>query len=114
MDPLIDRGQFRSGLHFVSHTYTSFGVRMALTNDLKPSELNPALAVPRFRQLMADLWAAIKTAPGKEYSKCVWIVFAYSLAALMIGFTSGIYTVQILDVQKYWFLPSVDRFGYQF
>jgi len=78
---------------------------MALTNDPKPTELNSALAVPRFRQLLADLWAAIKTAPGKEYLKCVWIVLAYSLAALIIGFTSGIYIVQPLDIQKYWFLP---------
>jgi predicted Abi (CAAX) family protease len=61
--------------------------------------------VPSFRQLLADLWLAIKTFPGKNLPKCLGIVLIYGLAALAIGFSSGIYTVQSLDIQKFWFLP---------
>jgi predicted Abi (CAAX) family protease len=61
--------------------------------------------VPGFRQQLADLWLAIKTPPGRNFSKCLTIVFVYGIAALAIGFSSGIYTVQLLDVEKFWFLP---------
>jgi uncharacterized protein len=69
------------------------------------NQLNAAADVPRFKALAADLWNAIKTVPGRELAKCSGIVFAYSLAALAIGFSSGLYTVGQLDLQKFWFLP---------
>ncbi|MDX1927398.1 MAG: CPBP family glutamic-type intramembrane protease [Pirellulaceae bacterium] len=75
------------------------------SNPKQTNQLNPAADVPRFKAMVADLWAAIKTAPGRELAKCSGIVFAYSLAALAIGFSSGVYTVGQLDLQKYWFLP---------
>ena len=71
----------------------------------EPKPLNPQLTVPSFRQLLADLWLAIKTPPGKNFSQCLGIVLVYSLAALTIGFSTGIYTVQMLDIQKFFFLP---------
>jgi predicted Abi (CAAX) family protease len=77
----------------------------ALTDEPKQTEHNPKLTVPSFRQLLADLWRAIKTPPGRNLPKCLAIALVYSLAALAIGFSSGIYTVQLVDIQKFWFLP---------
>jgi uncharacterized protein len=69
------------------------------------NQLNAASDVPRFRALLADLWVSIRTAPGQEFAKCIWIMLAYSLAAISIGFLSGIYSLGALDLQKFWFLP---------
>ena len=74
-------------------------------NPEQPHKLNAALDIPSFKSLLADLWNSIRTAPGKELTKCIWIVLAYSLAALLIGFSSGIYNFGQLDLQKFWFLP---------
>lgn len=76
-----------------------------MQNDHPTPELPPDLIVPRFRSLLADLLVAIKTPPGASFPKCFRIVLAYSVAALAIGFGSGIYTVQLLDVPKFWYLP---------
>lgn len=73
-----------------------------LTDEPK---LNPELTVPSFRQQLADLWQAIKTPPGKNFPKWSGILMVYSLAALAIGFSSGIYTVQLVDLNRFWFLP---------
>lgn len=74
-------------------------------NPKQTNQLNPAAEVPRFKAMVADLWAAIKTAPGRDLAKCSGIVLTYSLAAIAIGFLSGVYTVGQLDLQKFWFLP---------
>ena len=76
-----------------------------MTNEPKLSASIAKISVPSFRQLLADLWSAIKTPPGNNFAKCLGIVLAYSLAALAIGFASGIYTVQLLDIAKFWYLP---------
>lgn len=78
------------------------GVQLTLTEEPK---LNSKITVPQFRQLSRDLWQAIKTPPVENYRKWIPIVFIYALAALAIGFASGIYTVQLLDIQRFWFLP---------
>ena len=76
-----------------------------MKNDHQEPQLPPDLVVPRFRSLLADLIVAIKTPPTANVPECLRIVLAYSVAALAIGFGSGIYTVQMLDVQKFWYLP---------
>ena len=76
-----------------------------MTNEPKPTELNAKITVPSFRQLLTDLWLAIKTPPGRSFTQCLGIALVYSLAALVIGFGSGIYTLQWLDIEKFWFLP---------
>lgn len=69
------------------------------------SKLNASEIVPSFRQQLSDLWRAMRTAPNKNIAKCAAITAVYSAAALTIGFGSGIYHVQFLDLQKFWFLP---------
>ena len=68
-------------------------------------ELNTQRSVPSFRQQLADLWLAIRTWPHENLLKCVLITTIYSVLALAIGFGSGIYKLQFLDLQKFWFLP---------
>ncbi len=78
------------------------------SNDLREFaavRLNADHTVPGFRQQVADLWVAVKTPPTHCVAKCFGIATAYSLFALAIGFASGIYQVQLLDLQKFWFLP---------
>ncbi len=43
--------------------------------------------------------------PLHEWLRWVPWVIAYSVAALGIGFATGIYSVQLLDFAKFWFLP---------
>lgn len=76
-----------------------------MTNESKPSELNAKITVPSFRQLLTDLSTAIKTPPGNSFTKCLGIALVYGVAALAIGFASGIYTLELLDISKFWFLP---------
>lgn len=76
-----------------------------MTNESKPSELNAKIPVPSFRQLLTDLSIAIKTPPGNRFTKCLGIALVYGIAALAIGFASGIYTFELLDVAKFWYLP---------
>ncbi len=48
----------------------------------------------------------MRTLPGAaELVRCSGIMLVYGALALLIGFASGIYTVQQLDLQKFWFLP---------
>lgn len=61
--------------------------------------------MPTFREQLTDLWAGIKAPPTRNITQCVIITVAYSLAALLIGFPTGLYQVQFLDLQKFWFLP---------
>ncbi len=69
------------------------------------TKLNEGSQVQSFRQQLRDLWLAIRTWPNQNWSKCVGIAAAYSVAALAIGFASGIYEVQLMDLRKFWFLP---------
>ncbi len=48
---------------------------------------------------------ATKTLPTRNATKCLLITAAYSVAALAIGFATGLYHFQFLDLQKFWFLP---------
>lgn len=76
-----------------------------MTNEPKPSVLSSRITVPSFRQLLTDLRLAIRTPPGGSFAKCLGIALVYGVAALAIGFASGIYTLQLLDIGKFWFLP---------
>lgn len=74
-----------------------------MPDEPQTTELN--LTIPTFRDLLSDLWTAIRTRPGRNFQSCIVIVALYGLAALAIGFASGIYSIQLLDLKKYWFLP---------
>jgi len=82
-------------------------------SNAKPENASPLIhvqlranhTVPSFREQLGDLWTAIKTPPIRNVTKCLLITVAYSAAALVIGSASGLYQVQFLDLQQFWFLP---------
>jgi predicted Abi (CAAX) family protease len=76
-----------------------------LTNEPQTPQLSAQDTVPSFRQQLADLGQAIQKPPTGNFIKWAGIAVAYSLAALAIGFATDIYSVQFLDIQKFWFLP---------
>jgi len=57
------------------------------------------------RSRSSDFWQAAKTGPAKNIGIWLVIVATYSIAALTIGFSFGIYHIQPLDLGKFWFLP---------
>jgi uncharacterized protein len=57
------------------------------------------------RRRSSDLWLAIQTAPTTGWKAWLPCVLMYAAIALSIGFASGVYSVQLLDIEKFWFLP---------
>jgi predicted Abi (CAAX) family protease len=66
-------------------------------NSNKPS--------PALRSHFAGLWLSFFSSPFKNFWSCLGITSVFGVAALGIGFWAGLYSVQILDIHRYWYIP---------
>jgi uncharacterized protein len=57
------------------------------------------------RQLIAGLAISLRTSPLSKFGIWAGFTSVFAFAALGLGFWAGLYTVELLDLRRFWYIP---------
>lgn len=52
-------------------------------------------------------WESLKSSPIRNFPAWAGILIVFGIIALTLGFACDLFTVRILDIQKFWYIPAL-------